>query len=35
MRGLLETCILSELTKPKPEPGLVRWFSQERSEDLY
>ncbi|MGH8675463.1 MAG: type II toxin-antitoxin system VapC family toxin [Burkholderiales bacterium] len=35
MRCLLDTCIISELTRPKPEPGLVRWFSQARSEDLF
>ena len=35
MRCLLDTCVVSELTKPKPNPELARWFASEHAEDLY
>ena len=35
MRCLLDTCVVSELTRPKPDPGLVGWFSSAQSEDLF
>ena len=35
MRCLLDTCVVSELTKPKPNPELARWFASEHPEDLY
>jgi predicted nucleic acid-binding protein len=35
MRCLLDTCVVSELTKPKPHPELARWFASEYPGDLY
>jgi predicted nucleic acid-binding protein len=35
MRCLLDTCIVSELTKPKPNSELARWFATEHAGDLY
>lgn len=35
MRCLLDTCVVSELTRPKPNPELARWFASEQAEDLY
>ena len=35
MRCLLDTCVVSELTKPKPNPELAFWFASEHGEDLY
>jgi toxin FitB len=29
VRFLLDTCALSELVKPVPNPGVVNWFSQQ------
>ena len=34
MRFLLDTCVVSELTKPKPDPELVRWFGSQSADDL-
>ncbi len=35
MRCLLDTCVVSELTKPRSNPELARWFAAEHAEDLY
>ncbi len=35
MRCLIDTCVVSELTKPKPNPELARWFAAEHAEALY
>lgn len=35
MRCLLDTRVVSELTKPNPNPGLARWFASEQAEDLF
>ena len=34
-RFLLDTNILSELTKPSPSPGVVAWLQQQADETLY
>lgn len=35
MSWLLDTCVLSEVLKPRPEPKLVKWLGDQREEDLY
>ncbi|MBY0265896.1 MAG: type II toxin-antitoxin system VapC family toxin [Burkholderiales bacterium] len=35
MKFLLDTCALSELVKPAPNPGVVQWFSQQDELTLY
>ncbi len=35
MNYLLDTCLLSELVKKKPEPRVVDWVRQQREERLY
>lgn len=35
MRCLLDTCVVSELTKPRPNPELARWFAAEHAGNLY
>jgi predicted nucleic acid-binding protein len=35
MRCLLDTCVVSELTRPKPDAELARWFASEHPEDLH
>lgn len=35
MKFLLDTCALSELVKPAPNPGVVHWFSQQDELSLY
>ena len=35
MKFLLDTCALSELVKPHPNPGVVNWFSQQDELTLY
>jgi predicted nucleic acid-binding protein len=32
---VLDTCVLSELTRPKPHEGLLRWFDAQESVALY
>lgn len=32
---MLDTCVVSELAKPKPNAELVRWFAYERADDLF
>ena len=34
MRYLLDTCVLSEFTKPKPEKRVVAWLSEQDLEAL-
>lgn len=29
MKFLLDTCAISELTKPTPNPGVVKWFAEQ------
>ena len=35
MSFLLDTCFLSELTRPKPHPNVVRWFEAQDSAALF
>lgn len=35
MSFLLDTCVLSELAKPRPHPNVVGWFAGEASDDLF
>ena len=35
MRCLLDTCVVSELTKPKPDPEVARWFASTEADDLF
>jgi predicted nucleic acid-binding protein len=35
MRYLLDTCVLSELIKSKPEPNVINWISSQRESDLF
>ncbi len=35
MTWLIDTNALSELKKPKPHPGVVRWFERQPSNGLY
>jgi hypothetical protein len=35
MRCLLDTCVVSELTKPKPDPEVAHWFASTQAENLY
>lgn len=35
MRYLLDTCLVSELTKKRPDPGVVAWLDQQDERDLY
>lgn len=35
MRYLLDTCILSEVVKPRPEPRVTRWLNQQEEGRLY
>ena len=35
MRCLLDTCVVSELTKPRPDPEVARWFASAEAEDLF
>ena len=35
MNYLLDTCVLSELVRRKPEPGVVDWIREQREERLY
>lgn len=35
MRYLLDTCVVSELVKPAPHPGVVRWLQEREEETLF
>jgi predicted nucleic acid-binding protein len=35
VKFLLDTCAISELTKPAPHPGVVSWFAQQDELALY
>ena len=35
MRYLLDTCLLSELVKPNPEPSVTEWMSQRKASELF
>jgi toxin FitB len=35
VRYLLDTCAISELIKPAPDPGVLKWFSQQDELSLY
>lgn len=35
MKYLLDTCVISELTKPQPNSHVLTWFEAAQSEDLF
>lgn len=35
MRYLLDTCLLSELVKPVPEPSVTDWMSKRKASELF
>lgn len=35
MNYLLDTCVVSELVKAKPEPKVVDWFANKKTQQLY
>ena len=35
MRFLLDTCAISELVRPAPDPGVLKWFAQQDELTLY
>ena len=35
MRYLLDTCLLSELVKPRPDPSVIAWVSQQNESQLF
>jgi predicted nucleic acid-binding protein len=35
MKYLLDTCVLSECVKKKPDPQVVQWFNQQQQEQLF
>lgn len=35
MRYLLDTCVISELTKERPEKKVIQWLEKQRSYDLF
>ncbi len=35
MKYLLDTCIISELTKPQPNTHMLTWLQATQSEDLF
>lgn len=35
MRYLLDTCLLSELVKPRPDPSVITWVSQQNESQLF
>ena len=35
MKYLLDTCFVSELTKPEPNRGVTEWLQTVNTEDLY
>lgn len=32
---LLDTCVLAELIRPRPEPKVIRWLDSQREDDLF
>ena len=32
---LLDTCVVSELVRPRPDPTVLAWFEAQREEDLF
>jgi len=34
VKYLVDTCVVSELVKPRPEPNVVRWVEARDEEDL-
>jgi toxin FitB len=32
---LLDTCFVSELTRPQPDPGLIRWLEEQDEAELF
>lgn len=35
MRYLLDTCLLSELVKPRPDPSVIAWVGRQNESQLY
>lgn len=35
MKYLLDTCVISELVKPQPAPGVVNWIQNQQEQELY
>lgn len=35
MKYLLDTCLLSEMVRPNPEPAVLAWMRERRSHDLF
>ena len=35
MKYLLDTCLLSEMVKPAPEPAVIEWMSQRKAPELF
>ena len=35
MKYLLDTCVISELIKPKPDNNVIKWISQQKEVNLY
>jgi predicted nucleic acid-binding protein len=35
VRYLLDTCVVSELTRPRPSNAVAAWLAEQREEDLY
>lgn len=35
MKYLLDTCVISELTKERPEKKVIQWLEEQRSYDLF
>ncbi|MEW5983138.1 MAG: type II toxin-antitoxin system VapC family toxin [Acidobacteriota bacterium] len=35
MKYLLDTCLISELVKPRPSPRVSAWLAEQREDDLY
>lgn len=35
MKFLLDTCVISEFTKPQPNSPVLTWFEATQSEDLF
>jgi predicted nucleic acid-binding protein len=35
VKALLDTCVVSEVTKPRPEPGVATWLAAQDEADLF
>jgi len=35
VRYLLDTCVMSELSKPSPNPGALAWLLEQADDDLF